>query len=192
MYKPKILDQIKEHGFKVFQDGSYDLNIIAVRNLENNPNVFDDKLYVVYLLNGEWKEHVFQVTTDPGRFYLEDPTYRDGLGVAVIYHPQQARGAYKIGLHNNKYEALRQWQPIKFWRDRNFDDKADYTGPVHKDLIFVNIHRASIKGSTQIDRYSAGCIVFADPKEFDLFMDLAKKQISSLGYRTYTLTIIGQ
>ena len=192
MFKPEILQKVEEHNFMVFSDGDYDLNIIAVRNLENNPNVFDDKLHVCYLLGGEWKEHIFQVTTDPGRFYLEDESYRDGKGVAVIYHPQQARGAYKIGLHGGKYEALRQWQPIKFWRDRNFDDKADYAGEVHKDLIYVNIHRASIKGSTQIGRYSAGCIVFSDPKEFDIFMGLAKKQISSLGYRTYTLTILGE
>jgi hypothetical protein len=192
MFKPEILQKVEENNFLVFSDGDYDLNIVAVRNLENNPNVFDDKLHVCYLLGGEWKEHIFQVTTDPGRFYLEDESYRDGKGVAVIYHPQQARGAYKIGLHGGKYEALRQWQPVKFWRDRNFDDKADYTGEVHKDLIYVNIHRASIKGSTQIGRYSAGCIVFSDPKEFDIFMGLAKKQISSLGYRTYTLTILGE
>ena len=192
MFKPEILQKVEEHNFLVFSDGDYDLNIVAVRNLENNPNVFDDKLHVCYLLDGEWKEHIFQVTTDPGRFYLEDESYRDGKGVAVIYHPQQARGAYKIGLHGGKYEALRQWQPVQFWRDRNFDDKADYAGEVHKDLIYVNIHRASIKGSTQIDRYSAGCIVFSDPKEFDIFMGLAKKQISSLGYRTYTLTILGE
>ena len=192
MYKPTILKKVIDHGFMVFDDGDYDLNIIAVRNLENTPNVFDDKLHVVYLLGGEWKEHIYQVTTDPGRFYLDDPTYRDGKGVAVIYHPQQARGAYKIVLHGGKYEALRQFRPIQFWRDRNFDDKADYTGPVHKDLIYVNIHRASIKGSTKINKYSAGCIVFANPDEFSQFMGLASKQIESLGYRTFTLTIIAE
>ena len=134
----------------------------------------------------------FQITTDPGRFYLEDENYRNGEGVAVIYHPQQARGAYKIGRHKGLYDCLRQYQPVKFWRDRTFDDKADYTGPIHKDLIFVQIHRASKKGSTKINKYSAGCIVFSDSKEFGFFMALAQKQISSLGYRTYTLTIIGE
>ena len=192
MYRPKILDSVESHGFKIFSDGNYDLNIIAVRNLQNNPNVFDDKLHVCFLKNGEWQERIYQVTTDPGRFYLEDPTYRDGQGVAVIYHPQQARGAYKIGLHGGKYECLRQCQPIKFWRDRNFNNKADYIGDVHKDLIYVNIHRASIKGSTKVERYSAGCIVFSDPDQYEDFMELAHKQIESLGYRTYTLTIIGE
>ena len=111
MYRPKILDSVESHGFKIFDDGDYDLNIIAVRNLENNPNVFDDKMHVCFLKNGQWQERIFQITTDPGRFYLQDPTYRDGNGVAVIYHPQQARGAYKIGLHGGKYECLRQYQP---------------------------------------------------------------------------------
>ena len=47
MWKPEILTKIQEeYGFMVFDDGPYDLNIIAVRNLENNANQYDDKLHV--------------------------------------------------------------------------------------------------------------------------------------------------
>lgn len=50
MLKPKILKKIQEeYGYKIFHDGAYDLNIIGVRNLENNANQYDDKLHVCYL-----------------------------------------------------------------------------------------------------------------------------------------------
>ena len=190
MYKPKILNEVAQHGFVTFSDGNYDFNIIAKRNPENNPDEFDDKLHVVYLKNGHWMEHIFQVTTDPGKFYLEDSDYRNGDGVAVIYSPQQCRGAYQIGLHGGKYEALRQVQAIKFYRDRTFDAQANYSGEIFKDIIHVNIHRSSLRGSSSVGRYSAGCIVFANPDSFNIFMGLCHKQIESLGYRTFTLTII--
>jgi hypothetical protein len=101
MYKPKILDKIQEeYGFKVFQDGPYDLNIIGVRNLENHSNQYDDKLHVCYLgEDGEWKEDIFQVSTDPGRYWLTKQDYKD---CAVYKHPQQARGAYKVGTAQGK------------------------------------------------------------------------------------------
>ena len=191
MYRPPILDKIEAHDFKVFDSADYDLNIIAVRNLDNHPNEFDDKLHVVYLKNGKWMERIFQVTTDPGKFYLEDEDYRNGQGVAVIYHPQQARGAYKMGLHNGSYEALRQEFPIQFWRDRTFDSQANYDGEIFKDVIHVNIHRSSVRGSSEVGPYSAGCIVFAHADDFDIFIELCKKQ-TTLGYHTFTLTIIGE
>ena len=90
-----------------------------------------------------------------------------GLQLSTI--PNKRVGHTSCGLHGGKYECLRQYQPIKFWRDRNFDDKADYIGEVHKDLIFVNIHRASIRGSIKVDRYSAGCIVICRPRPIRRF-----------------------
>lgn len=191
MYRPKILDKVLEHGFVVFDSEDYDLNIIAVRNMENNPNEFDDKLHVVYKKDGHWMEHIFQVTTDPGRFYLEDEDYRNGEGVAVICHPQQARGAYKIGLHKGEYSCLKQVFPLQYWRDRTFDEFANYSGDIHKGIIGVNIHRSSIHGSSKVGPYSAGCIVFAHPMEYNLFMVLADKQVE-IGYHTFTLTILGE
>lgn len=191
MYKPKILDKIQEeYGFKVFQDGPYDLNIIGVRNLENHSNQYDDKLHVCYLgEDGEWKEHIFQVSTDAGRYWLTKQDYKD---CAVYKHPQQARGAYKVGLHRGKYEALIQCQPVEFWRDGNKDEKVDYGGEIYKSIIGLNIHRSSIYDSTEVDRYSAGCIVFAKMEEWNQFMNLVHKQKNVRGYHTFTFTLIGE
>jgi hypothetical protein len=191
MWKPSILTKIQdEYGFKVFSDGPYDLNIIAVRNLENNSNQYDDKLHVCYLSDdGHWKEDIFQVSTDPGRYWLTKEDYK---ACAVYKHPQQARGAYKMGLHRGQYEALVQHRPVDFWRDGNKDDKADYGGEVHRDVIGLNIHRSSIHDSDEVNRYSAGCIVFSKMNEWESFMALVHKQKNVMGYHTFTFSIIGE
>lgn len=193
MWKPEILNKIEnEYGYKVFQDGPYDLNIIGVRNLENNPNEFDDKLHVCYLSeSGKWKENIYQVTTDPGRYWLTKSDYK---ACAVYKHPQQARGAYKLGKHRGLYPALTQVQPVEYWRDGDKNDKANYpiNGQVHKSIIGLNIHRSSKYDSDEVNKYSAGCIVFSKMDEWDSFMDLVNKQIEHLGYHTFTFTLIAE
>jgi hypothetical protein len=191
MWKPDILTKIEEeYGFKIFQDGAYDLNIIGVRNLENNANQYDDKLHVCYLSeDGKWREDIFQVSTDAGRYWLEKKDYKD---CAVYKHPQQARGAYKVGKHRGKYDALVQCRPVFFWRDGNKDEKADYSGQVHKGMIGLNIHRSSIHDSDEVDRYSAGCIVFSKMDEWKSFMELVHKQKTIMGYHTFTFTLIAE
>ena len=197
MWKPDILTKIEEeYGFKIFQDGAYDLNIIGVRNLENNANQYDDKLHVCYLSeDGKWREDIFQVSTDAGRYWLEKKDYKD---CAVYKHPQQARGAYKVGKHRGKYNALVQCRPVFYWRDGNKDSKADYgatngnSGQVHKGMIGLNIHRSSIHDSDEVNRYSAGCIVFSKMDEWESFMELVHKQKKIMGYHTFTFTLIAE
>lgn len=191
MWKPKILTKIQEeYGFIVFDDGPYDLNIIAVRNLENNANQYDDKLHVCYLSeDGHWREDIFQVSTDAGRYWLEKEDYK---ACAVYAHPQQARGAYQVGMHRGKYEALVQWRPVLYWRDGNKDEKADYGGEVFKDVIGLNIHRSSIHDSDEVNKYSAGCIVFSKMAEWEAFMELVHKQKRIMGYHTFTFTLIAE
>ena len=191
MWKPEILTKIQEeYGFMVFDDGPYDLNIIAVRNLENNANQYDDKLHVCYLSeDGHWREDIFQVSTDPGRYWLEKEDYK---ACAVYAHPQQARGAYQVGKHRGKYEALVQWRPVLYWRDGNKDEKADYGGEVFKDIIGLNIHRSSIHDSDEVNKYSAGCIVFSKMAEWEAFMELVHKQKRIMGFHTFTFTLIAE
>ena len=191
MWKPEILTKIQEeYGFMVFDDGPYDLNIIAVRNLENNANQYDDKLHVCYLSeDGHWREDIFQVSTDPGRYWLEKEDYK---ACAVYAHPQQARGAYQVGEHRGKYEALVQWRPVMYWRDGNKDEKADYGGEVFKDIIGLNIQRSSIHDSDEVNKYSAGCIVFSKMAEWEAFMELVHKQKRIMGFHTFTFTLIAE
>jgi hypothetical protein len=115
----------------------------------------------------------------------------------VPYALAQARGQYrsshKIGLHQGKYEALRQQKPVKVYRDNNLDGKYDLNENTVQEGIFgINIHRATgIEGktSTQIDKWSAGCQVIAANADFKLFMEIANKAKDVWG-NSFTYTLI--
>jgi len=188
---PDIIIKVKEHGFVVFNDGDYDLNIIGVRNITNpQPNVFDDKLIVAYTVDGIWYTEEAKITTDAGRYWLQKPDYKP---CAIYYHPQQARGAYKIGLHRG-YKAIRQIRNVKYWRDGNKDQHADYSGKIHTGLIGLNLHRSSTRegGSNYVDKWSAGCQVFQNNADFQRFLELCDLQVSVLKYHTFTYTLIAE
>ena len=187
---PPILWNVKRHGYVIFEDGDYDLNIIGVRNIVSpQDNLFDDTIVIAYRLDGEWVTEEARITTDPGRYWLTKPDYKP---CAVYAHPQQARGAYKLGKHRGKYKALVQHQPVWFWRDGNKDEHADNTGEKFKDRIGLNIHRSSTRedGSYFVDQWSAGCQVFQNVQDYNRFIELCELQVESLGYRTFTYTLI--
>ena len=65
---PPILWTVKSYGFKIFEDGDYDLNIIGIRNvIDPKDNQFDDLMIIAYPLEGKWVTEEAQITTDPGR-----------------------------------------------------------------------------------------------------------------------------
>lgn len=192
--EPAILDIVRSHGYVVFTKGEYNLNIIGVRNLSSQRiDLFDDKMYIVFRKNGLWHEYVAPITTDPGRYYLEKEDYRQD-GVAIMVHPQQCRGAYKIGRHGRtRYKALRQHKPIMIWRDNNHDSNLDYGSEIHEGIFYINIHRASTspKGTKIVHKWSAGCQVFQHVDDFDVFMELCYKSQEKYG-DTFTYTLLAQ
>jgi hypothetical protein len=114
---------------------------------------------------------------------------KDGVAILV---PGQYRGSHTIGLHQGKYEALRQKSPLKVYRDNNKDGIYNFSEESIKEGIYgINIHRAtSTEGgkSTQIDKWSAGCQVIAANADFKLFMELVNKAAKLYGNSfTYTL-----
>ena len=185
-----MMELVKERGFVVFESGDYDLNIIGLRNLaDKDSNLFNDTLHIVYKLGEKWIDESCQCTTDPGAYWLQKPDYKP---CAIYYHDQQARGAYQIGLHKGK-PALRQVKPVKFWRDGNKDQHMDYEGVVYTDLIYVNIHRASTRpqGSHYVNKWSGGCQVLKYSTDMDRLFELANHQVDSLGYQSFTYTLLG-
>ena len=167
----------------------YDVNIVGVRNSSTGnavTNRFDDVLTVSYKVNGAWQYHVWNCTTDPG---ITHTTQRllTPKGVARLV-PGQYRGAYQIGLHQGKYEALVQRGPVQVFRDANKDMKFD-TPLIDEGLFGINIHRSSPTGvSTLVDGWSAGCQVFASIGDFRRFMQLMKKAEAIFGNKfSYTL-----
>ena len=193
--RPEILDILEtEYGFAVFDGSSdYDLNIIGVRNPHSKEaGSYDDQLVVCYKVGGKWKEERFSCTTDPGLYWLHNAKMNSG-GCAIVKHPQQMRGAYSIGLHRGQYECLKQMRPVEFWRDENRDNKADYSGPIYKGLIGVNIHRSSAWRDTKdepVGRYSAGCTVLSKPEDLARLLWLCRKQIEVNNWQRFTYTLV--
>ena len=188
---PPILQRVEKQGFKVFSAGDYDLNIVGVRTIQDRKdNEFDDRIYIAYLLDGRWIVESGEATTDAGRYWLTKPDYKP---CAVYLHPQQARGAYEIGLHRGKYEALVQIKPVLFWRDGNKDSHVDYNSSVaYHDRIGLNIHRATAKdsGSMYVERFSAGCQVWKYRSDHERMMILCKRQIEKRGWNRFSYTLI--
>ena len=192
--RPELLDRVESFGFKAFETGEYNLNLIAVRTLKNRKhNSFDDVFHIVYRKDGMWITESGACTTDPGRYWLTKEDYK---GCAIYYHPQQARGAYRLGNHrgNISHPALLQKKAVKYWRDWDKDEQAEYEGEIHSGLIGLNIHRSSTRegGSVYVDKWSAGCIVWQDSRDHLRMIDLCNNQINVNGWHNFTFTIIPQ
>ena len=185
---PAILNKVKEQGFIIFEDGDYNLNIIGER-FKTEPNTFDDVLHVVYKVNGLWQHHQFKCTTEPGTYWLQNPSRIDGT--AVLQSPQQMRGAFELGLHKGTYACLRQRKVVKVWRDSTKDDVIDYGELSDSEAWAIQIHRASAQRTTQrTNRWSAGCTVIANPQHYEIFIDICRKQRQIRGWSSFTYTLI--
>ena len=191
--RQQIETAVKAKGYKWFENGDYNLNIVGVRNGETGTKVtnkFDDFLTLSYKVDGEWNYHCFDATTDPGKHWVENIMREEGV---AILKENQYRGSHKIGLHQGKYEALRQQKPVQVYRDNDLDGNYDLLEENIQEGIFgINIHRATKwegKKSTQIDKWSAGCQVIAANDDFRLFMEICNKAKDTWS-NSFTYTLI--
>tara|TARA_R110000772_G_scaffold205083_1_gene315344 strand:- start:580 stop:1185 length:606 start_codon:yes stop_codon:yes gene_type:complete len=183
---------VKDKGYVYFTGGDYDVNIIGIRNsntLDEITNSFDDCMTLSYKIDNEWQFHCFKCTTDPGIYYSENLLNPDGV---AILKPNQYRSTYQIGLHQGKYEALTQRLPVEVYRDNNRDDNYDLDEySLQEGMFGINIHKAgsSINGSSQVDKWSAGCQVFSKESDFNEFMGVINKSKDIWG-NSFTYTLI--
>lgn len=190
--RQQIKNTVLSKGYKWFESGNYNLNIVGVRNSETDgvvTNKFDDCLTLSYNIDGEEHFHCFQATTDPGTHW--EKNILNSKGVAILV-PGQYRGSHKIRKHRGQYDALCQQKTLPVYRDNNKDGVYDMLEENIDEGIFgINIHRATKwagKTSTQIDKWSAGCQVIAANDDFRLFMEIANKGKDLWGNAfTYTL-----
>jgi hypothetical protein len=182
---------MKAKGYVWFEDAAnkgFDVNIVGIRNSTTGTkvtNLFDDWLTVSYKENGQWKFHQWNATTDPGTKGVMQ--FGNAAGVARLVAGQY-RGAHTIGLHQGKYEALRQHRNMKVYRDDNRDMTYDEK-KIQEGIFGINIHRSSATGtSTFVENWSEGCQVFANVNDFNQFMDICRKSAAIHGNSfTYTL-----
>ncbi len=178
---------LRHNDFEIYSR-PYELNIVGLRSKSVLPNRFDDEIHVFYKVTAlNWHYHVFKATTDPGTFWLRQPMQPQGTAILA---EGQYRGAYALDLHQGKYLALVQSEPVTIIRDYNRDAVLDFNnGQKTTGVYGINIHRANAHGVTKtVDRNSAGCQVFENVKDFDLFISMCQKHRQLYGNSfTYTL-----
>lgn len=182
----KLLAAMRSKRYVVYEK-PFQLNIVGVRSLAR-PNAFDDTMNVFYRNDsGSWELQQSACTTDPGKYYLQQPMNVKGTAIVV---PGQYIGSHQIGLHRGKYTALVQRGPITVVRDADRDDRINLdTGTRESGLFGINIHRSKASGTgTVVDQFSAGCQVFASSTDFARFIELCQRHRERHGnVFTYTL-----
>jgi hypothetical protein len=184
----KIEKTVKSKGYVWFEGvKDYDVNIVGVRNSDTDndvTNLFDDILTISYKVNGLWVYKEWRITTDPGKKGVME--FHNVAGVARLV-PGQYRRSHTIGLHQGKYEALRQQNNVKVYRDKNKD--MDYDTDIIQEGVFgINIHKAGVD-STYVENWSEGCQVFKRSADFDEFMKICKAS-SKIHGNSFTYTLI--
>ena len=185
----KTRNILRSKGYRLFEK-PYELNIVAYRSKYVRSNRFDDEIHVFYQNElGKWAYHVFPATTDPGQYWLDNPMHPQGT---AFLKKGQYVDAYAIGLHRGIYEAIVQVEPVTVIRDYDRGGIFNWfeSGFPDTGRFGINIHRATQVGTVKtIDHFSAGCLVFANAEDYELFMKLAKIHRSMHGNR-FTLTLI--
>lgn len=181
-YSPdRLARAMKREGYVVDTTGGW--NIVGIRANTGSTNTFDDELHIFRRVNGKWDHHAYAITTDPGTYYLNQPLNVNGTSAIA---PGQYPNSHGFGLHRGSYEALVQKGTIRAYRDNDKDSTYNFdpNSIVSCTGCGLNIHKASTN-SVVVDRFSAGCQVFARSADFDEFMRLMKTSGQSLF--TYTL-----
>ena len=185
-----IIRVMTRKGYAVFENDSkaLNLNYIGIRDLAS-VNTFNDMFVMFWKYRGQWSSFWRPGTTDPGTHWLNNPMNTHGT---AILKEGQYRGGYKIGLHRNKYTALVQRKEVTVIRDGNKDGVLDIEGDdAYEDTGYfgINHHRANSKNeSVQVNKWSAGCQVTADPHLYDVFIQLCQESAEVWGEGlTYTL-----
>lgn len=180
---------LRQKGYKLYTQ-PFQLNIVAYRNKVIRSNVFDDEIHVFFKNDiGKWIYYIFQATTDPGQYWLDNPLHPQGT---AFLQKGQYIDAYALGLHRGLSEALVQVKPVTVIRDydRSGLFKWFENGIKDQGLFGINIHKAKEEGVTKIvDSSSAGCLVFSNPSEFEFFMRMAKVHRSLHGNQ-FTVTLV--
>lgn len=153
--------------------------VVGIRSKENQKNVFDDLIAIVNGNSITW----YTCTTNPGTHWLKNVLSPKG---AAILKEGQWIDSWQIGMHQGKYKALTQAKAITVYRDNDLDDLSEASKLTETGFFGINIHRANDKFMSKlIDKWSAGCQVLNDPKQYQDF--LLKCMNANQKYFTYTL-----
>jgi hypothetical protein len=177
--------------YKGQKTGERGLNLVGIRRKTSSPDKFDDTIAIFFLIPGAADIMYFSITTDPSPHYLRRPVNADGT---AILKEGQYVDTHQVAMHSppsgNKHLAVCQrLGKVTVFRDNNKDGKLDLVNP-QSGMFGINIHKGPLNGDwdTKNLNYSAGCQVFADADDFQLFLNRCKKEASDVkNVFTYTL-----
>lgn len=159
--KHQIIKRIRDLGMR-----EQPFMLVGVRSKDNLPNVFDDRMYLVS--NSNFAS--FNCTTEPGNNWLK--TLMNPKGAAVL---KPGSYKFKFGTHHNDYECLVQAEEVVVYRDNDLDSIAEEQGIEDRGWFGIHIHRANATGTSKlVDKWSAGCQVIADYRDFNFLMKICK------------------
>jgi hypothetical protein len=188
MTREQIESAVKSKGYVWFEsETDYDVNIVGVRNSSTGnkvTNLFDDCITLSYKIDGKWQFKTWSATTDPGVKGVKE--FHNVAGVARLVEGQY-RGSHGIGLHQGKYEALKQAKNVKVYRDVNKNLVYDES-KIQEGIFGINIHKAG-QDSTYVENWSEGCQVFKRTVDFEEFMTIIRKSRDIHG-NSFTYTLI--
>lgn len=188
---PPVLARARQLGHQIWGD-PYRIWLFGIRSPERIANKFDDLLGGVWFEGGLWHVRYWPGTTDPGTYWLENPSRVEGT---AILKEGQYLDTWQIGLHGGAYRALVQTgNTVTVYRDNNRDEVLDLDPASAMTGWFgINIHRATSSGqSTEVNQWSAGCQVHARDDAFDEMMALADIQVNKTGRETFSYTVLDQ
>jgi len=208
--KHRSIDEIKavldNHSHKFFENGDFNINIIAIREDDVYDNTFSDTCNLIYKEHGVWKNECFKWTTLAGVFghggeksplkSWETGTAEDGLACIA---EGQYRGAFQYIKNGWRYpfqEYLSQIKGIDYLpRDNDKNGTVLRAGKIHKNTIWqTHLHAMSQFGQDghfvsypNYSPWSQGC-QGTPYTEFQKFLMPIKKSVKLWGDKfTYTL-----
>lgn len=165
----------KLNTFIEFPMGYFD---IWVRSIEDEYNVFDDKVYT-FLGYGNNKLPKFIMvtigTTNAGEEGLKHFDKYNKLGCAILKSNYIVYDYASRRKHKGEYMAWCQDKSWPYFRDKNKNNEAEEQGKEYYDIIGANCHAAGTN-SIYIDDWSVACLVRSIRLDFDKWMDLTKNQ----------------
>lgn len=166
--------RFRELGYSWFP-----FHLIGIRSRQYIENTFCD----VFILYNSGQVFRFSGTTRPGTYYLLHLLNPKG---AAVLKPGQYIDTWALGLHRQDYLAWVQTKPVIVYRDNNLNKIPEEIGVQDRGYFGINIHRtSSFTLSKLVDKWSAGCQVFANPEDFQQLIELSK--VSGQKLFTYTL-----
>jgi len=186
-----LITSMKSKGYKVYESDvkPFNLNIVGVRESNPTTNLFNDTITTFWKYKGKWNSLEFQATTLPGLKYLETPMNPKGCAILV---PNQYRGVWQLGTHYTYTALVQTGGKVDVYRDEDKDTNYDMLdNTIISGYFGINIHKASEGERKTVDGYSAGCQVFQNSDEFELFIDICKKAEKYWG-NSFSYTLIDE